>query len=65
MRLWLSKRLTPCLAMEAHGDARWREGFVLGITTGLVFCTYALVVYKIQKGVTLADKLGAIIQKIS
>ena len=53
------------MVMEAHGDARWREGFIVGITSGLVFCTYALVVYKIQKGITLADKLGAIIQKIS
>ena len=51
--------------MEAHGDARWREGFVAGLTTGLVFCTYALVLYKLQKGITLADKLSAIIQKIS
>jgi hypothetical protein len=51
--------------MEAHADARWREGFLVGITAGLVFCTYALVLYKLQKGITLADKLGAIIQKIS
>jgi hypothetical protein len=50
--------------MEAHGDARWREGFILGLTCGLLFSTYAFIIYKMRGSMSyqIKEKIHAFIQ---
>jgi hypothetical protein len=50
--------------MEAHGDARWREGFILGLTCGVVFSSYVFIIYKIRGSMSyqIKEKIQAFIQ---